>query len=306
MKKKTTLLILFLLPVLFLSAQTFEDWSHLDDKKFSKTAKEILHNTHEVKKFYQSNDELPKFRKIGLLCFSVFDPVMLNVKYNMAYSTGTSELTGIVLIDRLFDETFQPMTVVLKDKHDCALMLPDEYCDTPEKTSLYRTTEFELSNLFKATKKTEERIRSGMEPDLKVDIPGLKRIGYASADPKVWRAVGKLAGEFGLDGFLIIENLFNSDKKAAYLMSVRITLIGPNPVPYREENEKKFAPVGPIKGYLEGLVFGSVNMIPPKDPIQIFNYKTKEYGIEGAGQLYARSLDFLMNETKNAYAELEK
>jgi len=306
MTNRAILFILFVFIVFFANAQSFEDWAHLDEKKFSKTAKEILHNTHEVKKFYQSNDELPRYKKIGLLSFSVFDPVMLNVKYNMAYSTGTSELTGVVLIDRLFEETFQSMTAVLKDKHDCMLMLPDQYCDTPEKTSLYRTTEFELSNLFKATKNTEERIRAGKEPDLRVDIKGLKRIGYASADPKVWRAVGKLAGELGLDGFLIVENLFNSDKKAAYLMSVRLTLIGPNPVPYREENEKKFAPVGPIKGYLEGLVLGSVNMVPPKDPIELFNYKSKEYGLEGAGQLYARSIDFLMNDTKNAYAELEK
>ena len=144
--------------------------------------------------------------------------------------------------------------------------------------------------------------------DVKVDIPGLKRVAYANADPKIWRAVGKLAGELDLDAFLIIENHFTSDKKGTYLQEIGFTLVGPNTVPYREEDKKKYAPLGPLKGYLEGIMLGHVRMEPPKGAIKtlsIYEKKFAGFHLEGIGKVYARALDYLVSQTKQAYDKLK-
>ncbi|NVJ85125.1 MAG: hypothetical protein HWE09_00815 [Cyclobacteriaceae bacterium] len=309
MKNITTLVIVALLTTLHLSAQTFEEWANLDDKKFEKTAAEVIHNTFEVKKFALSDEDLPKFEKIGLLSFSVFDPASFEKTNLYSYQSITmSQLGGIYLIDAIFKKTYFPMNDRVHQNHDVYILLPDNYNDTDQKKKIYEDTEFEISGLFKATAAAEKKIRGGLLPDVKVDIPGLKRVGYANADPKIWRAVGKLAGELDLDAFLIIENYFTSDKKGTYLTAVTMTLIGPNPVPYREENEKKFAPIGPLKGYLEGLVLGSIRMEPPKEAIKVITYTDGMGGIniDGMDLFYSRMVDYLLTDTKEAFDEIRK
>lgn len=288
--------------------QTLEDWANLDDKKFAKTVKEQTHNTHELKKFARSDEELPKLEKIGLLSFSIFDAASFQRKTLYSYeSFALNELGGITLLDSLFHATFWPMNKVLKEKHNLYTLLPDNFNDTDEKKRIYKSTEFEPSKLFKATAAIEKKIRGGLVPDAKVDIPGLKRVAYANADPKIWRAVGKLAGELGLDAFLIIENHFTSDKKGTYLQAIGFTLVGPNTVPYREEDKKKYAPLGPLKGYLEGIMLGHIRIEPPKNAIKVITFEKKKFAgfhLDGIGKLYARAVDYLVTDTKQAYDKL--
>ncbi len=309
MKKKATLLIILGFSVLCVSAQTIEEWANMDDKKFQKTTKDVIHNTNELKKFARSNDELPKFEKIGLLSFSIFDAASFQRKDLYSYqSFALNQLGGIYLIDTLFHKTFWAMNETLNENHNLYLLLPDNYNDTEEKKKIYENTEIEISGLFKATASIEKKIRGGLVGDMKMDIPGLKRVGYASADPKVWRAVGKLAGDLGLDGFLIIENRLTTDKKGTYVTTIAFTLVGPNPVPYREDDAKKYAPIGPLKGYLEGVMLGSVRIEPPK-AVQILTISDKKLAgihLEGMDKLYARTLDFLLTDTKEAYSGILK
>lgn len=310
MKIRIVLSIFAALSLFLSQGQTIEDWANLDDKKFNKTAKDKIHNTHELKKFAKSNDELPKFEKIGLLTFSIFDAASFQRKSLYSYeSFAMSETTGLYLVDTLFRSTILPMAKLLKEKHNIQLLMPDNYNDTQEKKDIYANTEFQLSKLWKAAAAVEKKIRGGLVGDTKVDIPGLKRVAYANADPKIWRAVGKLAGELELDAFLIIENHFMSDKKGTYLRTVSFTLVGPNPVPYREEDKKKYAPLGPLKGYLEGVMLGHVRMEPPKEAIKVISWVKKSFGgfhLEGIDKLYSRSMDNLISDTKDAYENLKK
>ena len=72
--------------------------------------------------------------------------------------------------------------------------------------------------------------KSLLLPDVKADNPGLTRVAYASADQKIWRAIGNLSEELDLDAFLNVENRFTSDLKGTYLQTVEFALIGTNTV----------------------------------------------------------------------------
>lgn len=73
-------------------------------------------------------------------------------------------------------------------------------------------------------------------------------------DIPIWRKAGELAGELGLDAFLIVENTMRYDGTNMLLSNIRMVLAGPNTVPRRESDSNYYVPFGPLEGYLEVLV----------------------------------------------------
>ena len=99
-----------------------------------------------------------------------------------------------------------------------------------------------------------------------------KFITMANSDYKVSRAIGKFSKEMGLDAMLVYEQTIWFDGKNMALGPVTICLIGPNPTPQTEKT--KYAPIGPLKGYMEGFIFGNVTGAPPK-AIELATIKKK-------------------------------
>jgi len=59
-----------------------------------------------------------------------------------------------------------------------------------------------------------------------------------------------------VDAFLTVETTLIFTGKELILSSIKMAIIGPNQIPYNEKDKKKYAPMGPLKGYLEGIRYG--------------------------------------------------
>ena len=92
-------------------------------------------------------------------------------------------------------------------------------------------------------------------------------------DPKIYRAMGKFAGDMGVDAVVNIEQTIWWDGKTFALGPIKMTITGPNPVPYDEN--AYYVKVGPLKGYMEGIIFASVTANPPK-PYGLAVFKKKK------------------------------
>ena len=141
------------------------------------------------------------------------------------------------------------------------ILIPDEYCDTPEKKDLYEDTEFEASKMSQAVAKVASRIRSPLVPEEPAGYYG-KMVLMSNSDIKLWRDIGDFARKMEMDAMVIVEQTVYFDGSEIALGPVVMTIIGPNPTP--ETDDTSYAPMGPLKGYLEGFIYGAVTVTPPK------------------------------------------
>ncbi|HSR39602.1 MAG TPA: hypothetical protein VLL95_11860, partial [Phnomibacter sp.] len=152
-------------------------------------------------------------------------------------------------------------------KNQVELLMPSDYLNDETKKKLYKEVQFEMSGMFKFVESMQKKIRGSEKGDVKGAANDLQYISASNADPKVWRAVGKFAGDMGLDAVLVIETSLYYDGKTLSLDKIVASIIGPNTVPFDENDKKYYAPFGPLKGYLEGINYGWTETFAPDGPI---------------------------------------
>lgn len=306
MKKIAVVMLMVLVGVKSYSQKFAKDWSELEDKKFFK--KELItYGDQHIKKFVKSNDNLPVFNHLGLMSFSLFQP---NYSKNAKYAIITPYLTSNgseFFIDKIYSKALPEIKRQIQELSK-SILTPEEFCKTKQQRELYFESNFEASKLSNAVISISERIRGAVN-DAKACPDGYRFILMSNADPKIWRAIGEFAGLVDLDAVLVFETTVAFDGKSLSVVKITASLIGPNPIPYNEKNKKKYAPMGPLKGYLEGILFGSIELTPPKNPIWLANFKKgqiKESSFEGLEVVYARLAVHLLNEVQSRFDKLKK
>lgn len=307
MKKTTVLLILALLCFNGKAQKTIKEWSEYDDKKFAKKAQYFdglgfLKNS--IKQGWVTADQIPPVKNIGVLSYVVIQPTFTQKSpYSIYTNYLTSSGTGKVS-DKLFPMVLDGMKTSIEGK-GMSLLIPEQYCDTEEKKNLFNTTEFEASKLMKSSAAIASYIRS---PQMKDDPTGYygKFVTMANSDYKVSRAIGKFSKEMGLDAMVVYEQTLWFDGKTMSLGPISICLIGPNPTP--ETEKTSYAPTGPLKGYMEGFIFGNVNLAPPK-AFELAVVKKKSIAWEdltGFDVIFKRITDGLIDYMNAEFDELKK
>lgn len=309
MKKAVIALVLGVISFTGYSQKTVKGWSEMEDKKFFK---KMIPGTGSgnIKKFINRDDidnseQIPKLEKIGILGLSIFQPTFSDKE---PYSIITPYLTdagSVFFSDMLYKDAVSLMKNAYA-ANGATLLTPDEYLDTEEEKKRYAEAQFEPSKLMAAVASISNRIRGGQADDVRAGLPGYKYLVGLEADAKMWREIGKFAAEIGLDAVLVIETQLGYDGKNLGLQKIRTFLVGPNPIPYRESDEKHYAPFGPLKGHLEGIVYGSLIGISPSGGQLLATLKKgsiKDSYFEGMDKVYARIAEELLKHSK---AELEK
>lgn len=285
------------------SQKTLAEWASQEEKTFNKNL-QYSNNLFQLKtaigKGWVTPDAIRFPEKIGLLSYSMIQPTFTDKDAVSIYTPFLTDTGVDNMLDYLFPETLAGIKAAVEENNLRGL-IPEEYCDTPEKKNKYESTEFELSKLFKGVEKIQEKLRSTQNTGDAKGYVG-KFIVAANADPKVWRAVAAFAKEMGVDAMLVIGQTIYFDGNNVAMGPANITLIGVNPTP--ATNVTSWAPVGPIKGYLEGFVYGSVDVAAP--PIQLAAIKKKKVTFSdnaGLETAFNRIAGNLINYSK---AELEK
>lgn len=310
--KKTICLVVALLFAMNVSADhnTLSAWNEYNDKKFTKRLSFIsnLQYTEKMfKKFKLTDEEIPKLKRVGVLGLSMYQPTAGYKAGNSIYTPYFTEAGEIYFLDKLYTPTLQPMKEAFAEQ-GIELLMPAEFLDTPQKRTMFENTEFEMSGLFKTIEALQSRIRAASTSPVKSSYEGTKFIGQIHADPKVWREVGKFAGDIGLDAVLVVETQMAHNGGAAILQSVNMTLAGPNSVPYNKEHENYYAPFGPLKGYLEGIIYGALTGTSPKGGMlfaAIHKGKVHDLRDQDVGVVYGRIAKQLLLETNNEIAKLQ-
>ena len=305
MKKRSifTLVAALLLSTTIYAQKTIQEWADMDDKQFSKGFQylnTLVHLKTSVNKGWIPADEVKVPQRIGLLSYSLIQPTATE---KTAYSIYTPYLTdagtGYVL-DALAVPAQTGVTSAFKSK-GLEVLTPDRYCNTPEKKKLFEETEFEMSGLLKFAAKLAENIRSRQGVDDPKGYVG--KFIVVPSDPKVYRAVGAFTKQMDLDGMILIEQTVNFDGKVLTLGIGTISLIGANPTP--ESEKVSYAPIGPLKGYIEGFVYGSVTYTPKPFVLATFKKKDMKWndinGLETVNRRIAEDLlDYIAKEVEKA------
>jgi hypothetical protein len=307
MRKSLVLLLISFAIVIQGNAQkTVKEWAEMDHKKFHKKMQYGSGIGH-IKRLVKSPEELPDIKKIGLISFAMIQPTYSEKSTYSVITPYLTEKGSQFFVDILYDEAYPALKSKLAEQN-ITLLTPSEYNDSEEKKRKYKDVVFEVSGMFKFVEKMTKRI-SGNSMDVKGTPEGLKYIAVANADAKVWRAVGKFAGELDLDAVLIVETTLGYDGKSLYLQKITSSIIGPNTVPYRESDKNYYAPFGPLKGYLEGINYGFADTYPPKGVILLAKLKkgsVKESYFEGSGEVYARVVEEILNRMNEDIAKVKK
>ena len=107
-----------------------------------------------------------------------------------------------------------------------------------------------------------------------------------------------------MDGLLVIEQTVTFDGKTIALNTCTITLVGANPTPQTEETS--YAPVGPLKGYLEGFVYGAVTF-DRHLPLATIKKKNIVWNdLSGLETVYNRASTNLLNYMDEELAKIKK
>jgi len=291
------------------SQKTVKEWSELEDKKFFKKI-QFSSTVHHIKKLAKSPDEIPKLDKIGILGFSLIQPTYRTVTGHSIISGALTETGSIFFADIMYDAALKSIKQEIQNSPS-SIIEPSEYLTDEVKTKLFNETIFEVSKSFKWTMEMSMRLRASGKrlSDVKGCPDELKYVVVSNADPKVWRAVGKLAGEMDLDAVLVIENTMGFDGKVLTLQKITTSLIGPNTVPYNEDSKKYYAPMGPLKGYLEGILYGGTEIVVPKGNLTVATFKKEKVtsmNFDGIGEVYSRLVIETLKRTQEKIADLTK
>ncbi|MEM7363363.1 MAG: hypothetical protein AAF525_05030 [Pseudomonadota bacterium] len=287
-------------------------WAEQSDKKFFKGMLFSSSGSGHIKKFAKTSDEIPDLKRVGLLAFSVYQPATKKVKktytsggivYNSIYAPYISDEGVFEFTDVVYGRALPAMKESMQAQ-GIDLLLPEEYLDTPEKQQVFDNATFENSKTWKAVTAFINRLNA---KETKAHPEGQKFVMIANADASIWRSVGKLAGDLDLDALLVVESTYTFDNgNQITLRKIDMSLIGPNTVPDSEKNSKKYAPFGPLKGYLEGVVYGNLAGMYSKSAILIARMKKDRYTethFDGLGTIYGRIVGELLIRTNG---EIEK
>lgn len=320
---KKTLLSLVLLAGVFIVSngqKTLKEWSELEDKKFTKKwnyVNTLNHLKTSVKKGWVTKEEIPEVSEIGILGLTLFQPTFTDVKGFQTLNIYTGYLTDAG-ITHVIDEMGKHIIPGFGEGCRSGGIEPlasDKYLDSDEKQKIFDAYEWEPSKLMGATAAIASFVRS---PQTKYDPKASwgKMVMMADSDVKTWRDIGKLAGQLDLDMMAVIEQtiFFNGKSKTGYLGPIKIVLIGPNPTP--ETDNVKYAPAGPLKGYLEGFVYSSVIVTPPNEyevnrieKIKIDGNKTDKMffpDLSPLNKIYSRITAHVIDNMKSEIAALKE
>lgn len=299
----------------FFSTTAYSDtptsWAEQQDKKFFKSM-QFSSGLHHIKKFAETQEQIPEIQKVGILAFSIYQPATKKVKssytsggvrYESIYAPYITE-EGVSAFTYIIYEAALPAMKESFSEQGIELLTPDEYLDTPEKKALFDDTQIQNSGTWEAVIAFVNRLNARATPA----VPdGQKFVLLANADAAIWRSVGKLAGELGLDALLVVESTYSFDYAAQIaLRKIDMSLIGPNTVPYAEASVKKYAPFGPLEGYLEGIVYGNLAGLYSKGALLIARVEEDRYTethFENIDVLYGRISRQLIVDTN---VEVEK
>lgn len=309
MKKNAITLLIGLICFSGFSQKTVKEWSELEDKKFFKKI-QFSSQVHHIKKLAKSPDEIPKLDKIGILGFSLIQPRYVTKTKTSIISGAVTEEGTKFFVDIMYGDALPSIKQKFQNL-PISIIEPSEYLTDEAKTELFNETVFEVSKSFNWTMKMSMRLRASGKrlSDVKGCPEELKYVVVSNADPKVWRAVGKLAGEMDLDAVLVIENTMGFDGKVLTLQKITTSIIGPNTVPYDEGSKKYYAPMGPLKGYLEGILYGGTEITVPKGNIILATFKKEKVTslhFDGIGEVYSRLVIETMKRTQEKIANLTK
>mgnify|MGYP000458414057 CR=1 FL=1 len=285
--------------------KTVKEWSEMEDKKFTKKLL-ISKGTGLIGRMIKDPSQLPKFDTIGILGFSIIQPTYSDKNPHSIVTPYLTSTGATFFVDAFFNDAKPEMSSRYTNQNT-TLLTPSEYLDSQEKKDLYNSTEFEHSKLWKAVGKMSNSIRGGRVDDIKGSPEGYKYLVVVSADAKMWRAIGKFSGDLGLDAVLVVETTLGYNGKQLILQKIEMALIGPNTVPYSEKDKKKYAPFGPVKGYLEGINYGYLQINPPKGGILLATMKKGKIidsHLEDIGVIYGRIADILLKNTKEEFKAL--
>lgn len=261
MKKLIFLFCILVVPMIGSSQKTLKEWADLDEKKWGK---QLAFNDYltNLKRYVKSEDQKPKVKNIGLLTFYMFTPSPTQRNINLLSPAHITGKGSSFIVDELFEIALPALQKGFEEK-GILLMDLNGYLDDDRKKQLYNETEFEPSTLAKGTAawaaKLSGRAYGG---DAKATPDGYKLITETNWDIKMMRTTGDFAKKVDIDAVISVMQQINWDGKNLYLGPTVMSMIGPNPIP--ENDDDWYAPVGPLKGYLEGFIFGAVVASPPK------------------------------------------
>ena len=129
-----------LIPLIIFSAASFAqksipDWSKADDKRFGKTHQylnTLIHLKTSVKKGWLAADQIKPVKRVGILSLVLVQPTFTEKSGNSIYTNYLSE-SGTV---KIMDKVGPAMMAGLKagfEQQGMEFLLPETYCDTPEK-----------------------------------------------------------------------------------------------------------------------------------------------------------------------------
>ncbi|MBT8195611.1 MAG: hypothetical protein HKO56_02865 [Bacteroidia bacterium] len=287
--------------------KTIKEWSESPDKSFNKKSQYLNHLgflKNSIKQNWVTPDQIPPIKEAGILSFVVIQPTFTKKSGSSIYTKYLTSAGSGRLSDVLFPIVMAGMKTSFEEK-GISVFIPEEYCDTEEKKTLFDEVEFEPSKLMKASAAIASYIRS---PQMKDDPTGYmgKFVTMANSDYKVSRAIGKFSKEMDMDLLITYEQTIWFDGKTMTLGPITICLIGPNPTP--ETDKTSYAPMGPLKGYMEGFVFASVTKAPPK-AYELGVIKKKNIiwsDLDGLELIYKRISDNLIDYMNTEFDNLKK
>ncbi|WP_346855211.1 hypothetical protein [uncultured Draconibacterium sp.] len=301
MKKIILIINLLAFCLLAYSQKTIQEWGQMEENKFTKKFG-FGTGIHYLKQDFKETGQFPKLENVGVLSYALFSP---NPTQRNTSIVSPMQITGqgsSFLVDQLFLKAEPGIRQGLKSK-SINYKTSEEYLDTDEKKDLFKNTEFKASNLAKASLKMASffsgRDYSG---DAKGTPDGYKYILQSTMDAKLWRAIGKFTGELEIDGLINVEQTIWWDGKDVALGPITMNLIIPNPFPYNEESW--YAPVGPLKGYLEGVILASVTVNPPNAYyLGELSKKKTEFDFSELDVIYERIISSLIDYSKEEFSK---
>lgn len=306
MKTRILLIImaLIILPLQNLAQKSLKEWSEFPEKKWNKqlTFNSYLNN---LKRYVNTEDQKPKIKKVGLLTFYMFTPSPTQRNINLLRPAQITHSGSDYIVDMLFYVGY-PGLVSGFEKKGISLLKIEEFLDTQEKMDLYHNTEFEPSALGKGTAKWAAKLSGrAWGGDARATPEGYKLITEANWDIKLMRTIGDFCKKVDIDAVLCVQHQISWDGEVLYWGPLTMSLIGPNPVP--ESEDDWYAPMGPLKGYLEGFIYGAV-IVQQKD-FMFLGY-TKKTGMElnfwDMHLVYDRSVQSLMDYVNKEIGKLVK
>lgn len=209
-----------------------------------------------VKRMKITPNQLPRIGKVGVVGVTVFQTTPIDsesANYQMLNNAGASHLA-----DLLYAPVYpgaQPAYMSIQaafTERGYQLLEPVQFLDSPKKQGYFANRQFEMSGLMQAVGHLQRRAKGNPQENVIGSVRGTREFGYLHADPKLWREVGHWVGDLGLDSALILETEVAIHRGKLLMAAIRGTLIGPNRILEQEAYKKFYAPLGTLKGRVEG------------------------------------------------------